>query len=149
MFAGVQSKNEIKRIRTIDIIKDAINDGKPLPLQVMLEAMWDFRRRAAEADARQNDAEATAMLRSMLNSAIAAAPYCHPKLGAIPANQGLDPEGGAVLSAHAVMEALKGRSQVELNRAYLDAVQGRMPQPTMIDSEASTEDEASKLVQEQ
>lgn len=117
-----------KRLRSVDIIKAAVNDGKPLPLQVMLEAMWNFRDRAEQARDNGNDVEAIAMEGKMLVAAATAAPYCHPKLGAIDANQGLGPDEGRALSAHALFEAFRGKTAVEANRIYLEAVNGRLPE---------------------
>jgi hypothetical protein len=118
-----------KAFRTAQIVKQAVNDGKPLPLQVMLEAMWDLRDRAISAAERGLEAEAVAMTEKMLGAAATAAPYCHPKMAAVPVDQGLGVDEGRALSAYAMMEALRGKSSADLNRAYLDAVAGRLEPP--------------------
>jgi hypothetical protein len=35
-----------KRSRTRDVLRQAVNAGKPLPLQVMLETMWRWHEQA-------------------------------------------------------------------------------------------------------
>lgn len=115
-----------RRQRAREIVRKAINDGKPLPLQVMLETMWEFRRLATEAKEAQDTVGEAAMLAKTLDAASRAAPYVHPKLSTEPVD-GTDGEEGKMNSAWAVFNALKERSDEDVALAYQALVKGERP----------------------
>jgi hypothetical protein len=72
-----------RKPRTADIVERATAEGKPLPLEVMLDAMWRLVDEAQrlEADGHPDDAIVARVTRDRLfRVAAEVAPYIHPRM---------------------------------------------------------------------
>lgn len=142
-----------KRSRTTDVIRAAVNDGKPLPLAVMLENMWRYRDEAARLEApgsREYDPMAARACRMAAQKcAVDAAPFVHPKL----ANVAIRPEDEdeaeeRKAAARVTADSLRGRSVMELERIFQQIAKGEdvedsSPLATYENQDAGKVDEAS------
>ena len=71
-----------KKQRTSDIIAEAVDQGKPLPLAVLLGAMWKFLDNAAVLEASKDPGDVSVgrvYFDRALRLAVEAAPFIHPK----------------------------------------------------------------------
>lgn len=122
--------NANKRLRTNELIRRAVNDGKPLPLQVMLETMWRYRDEALRYEhppGHPNHDPTLARQYRMAAVAVAekAAPYVHPKLQ----NVSIRPEDEDEAeqrraSSRLTTDLLKGKSVKELGELWLAIAKG-------------------------
>lgn len=113
-----------RAMRARDIIATAVNDGKPLPLQVMLEAMWMARDKLIGYVELQDQGAVTQWWEKTLKAAEKVAPYVHPHLATETVDTGLDGQEGRAVSAWSVMQALRGKSDEDLHEAYQALVKG-------------------------
>ncbi len=117
--------------RATDIVRQAVNRGKPLPLQVMLEAMWGLRdeaRRLADlppTDRAYNPQRARATLLAAVSIAEKAAPYVHPKLANVAVRPEDDEEAQSRrASQETVRKALAGASIDDLSKIWMSLAKG-------------------------
>lgn len=120
-----------KRLRTNALIRQAVNEGKPLPLQVLLEAMWELRDEAQHlttlsADHEDYNPNLARELRKMaVVVAEKAAPYVHPRL----ANVAVRPEDEEEAeerraASRLTSDLLQGKSAKELVELWLAVAKG-------------------------
>lgn len=130
-FSHPELHQPTKRSRTTDVVRAAVNSGKPLPLTVMLENMWRYRDEAVRLEAARNgDSDydpslARACRLAAQKCAVDAAPFVHPKL----ANVAIRPEDEdeaeeRKAAARVTVDSLRGRSVTELGRMFLQITKG-------------------------
>jgi hypothetical protein len=89
------------RTRSYHVVKKAYESGEPVPLEVMLDLMRYFHKKAGREE---TEADSEAALKEAGMWAQASAPYMHPRLAAIAAQTG--PNAGDTLSA--LLQAIDG-----------------------------------------
>lgn len=115
--------------RVKDIVRQAVNDGRPLPLAVLLESMWKWRDEALlKEDPASEDYDPLAARQCRMAAvtvAEKAAPYVHPKLSNIALRPEDEEEAEARRTANRITaDQLKGKSVAELGRIYLALAKG-------------------------
>jgi hypothetical protein len=118
-----------KRSRTTDVVRAAVNAGRPLPLAVMLENMWRYRDEAQRLEAaRSGDpgydpSLARACRLAAQKCAVDAARFVHPKLANV-AIRPEDEDADRKAAARVTVDSLRGRSVTELGRMFLQIAKG-------------------------
>lgn len=120
-----------KRSRTADVVRAAVNAGRPLPLAVMLENMWHFRDEAiriegmADGDYGHDATAAKACRFAAQKCAEGASPYIHPKLASVSIRPEDEEEAEERRAQNRLTtESLKGKDVHELGRLYLAIAKG-------------------------
>jgi hypothetical protein len=130
-IAHQQLHQPSKRLRTNALIRQAINDGKPLPLQVMLEAMWELRDESMHLaslppeHADHNPTLARELRKMAIVVAEKAAPYVHPRLSNVAVRPEDEEEAEERRAANRLTsDLLKGKSVKELGELWLVVAKG-------------------------
>lgn len=120
-----------KRTRTRDVLRAAINSGKPLPLTVLLESMWQYRDEAIRRESLMpgDDGYDPHAARACRMTAVAiaekAAVYVHPKLANVTLRPEDDIEAADRRAAQRLSASqLQGKSVTELGSLYLSILKG-------------------------
>ena len=113
----------------MDVIRQAVNDGKPLPLTVLLESMWKYRDEAIRLENRFSEEYDPLAARQARMAAVVvaekASPYVHPKL----ANVAIRPEDedeaeDRKAAARITADSLRGKDVFELSRMFKQIAKG-------------------------
>ena len=119
--------NPAPRTRTASIVKAAVNEGKSLPLAVLLKHMWAYDELAdVYAKIQDHDPHLLGFYRKMaVTIAEKAAPYVHPKLQNVAVRPEDDEEAeDRRLMQQLTRDSIKGKSVKELGQLYLALAKG-------------------------